>query len=136
MPTDAEIQAAVKHALDARGQQGDPVELDTLFRLARGKMRLDDHTPLAYYSQQAVDWFIAGRKNSPPTANRPQLRSLVAMKLDSLSSLGAQPLPAAVIEALVNVAAGWMIAKSLPTLPGAENTILMDQTAGVYLAGC
>lgn len=135
MPTDPEIQAAVKHALDVRGQSADAVELDTLFRLVRGKLRLEDQTPLAYFSQEAVDWFLAGRRNSPPIANRPQLRSLVAMKVRSLGSLGARPLPDAVVEALVNVAVGWMIAKSLPTLPGAENTIIMDQTAGMYLAG-
>jgi hypothetical protein len=134
VPTDPEIQSAVKHALDVRQQQADAVELDTLFRVVRGKMRLDVHTQLAYYALQAVDWLVGGRKNIPP-ANRPQLRSLVEMKVRSLEELGAQPLPPAVIEALVNVAAGWMIARSLPVLPGVGQTIVMDQTVGIYLEG-
>ena len=135
MPTDPEIEAAVKNALDVRNEQADPTELGTLICLARGKLRLDAHTPLAAFAQQAVDWFVSGRRNSPPTANRPQLRSLVQMKCHSLGLLGVQAPPAPVIEVLVNFAAGWMNDHSLPTLPGVGHTILVDQTVGLFLAG-
>lgn len=137
MATVPEIKAALKTALANRQENADADEFDTLFRLVRGKLRTAfSNPPLGQVAPKMVDLFLVGRRDSPPGANRPQLRSLVKMAFGAFKKEFKVPPPSkTVTEALVNVSIGWENDHSLPTLPGVGQTILVQNIVGLYLAG-
>ena len=133
MPSDDDIKAAVQHAVDIRGATASAAELDTLLRLAKGRLRLFplDNLPLDQLAGRLTDLLLLGRRDILETPHRPQIRAQVR---SAVTTLGLPAPPEEAVEALVNVTIGWMTDHSLPTPPGGR-AFLVRYIVGGYLSG-
>jgi hypothetical protein len=133
MPSNEEIEAAVRKSFADRGADADATELAVVGQTVRGYLRvpINAQAELDAVAQSMTDFLIAGRRNMPPFLYRPQLEPSLRNEFRQ----AGVPVPSdATIGALLNLAIGWIIDRGTPIIPAARGAIVHD-FMGCYLLG-